>query len=65
MNVSDSCTVNVLNAIELYTSKMVNFRGAWVIQLSKLPALDFSSGLDLRAVSSSPVLGSVLGMKPT
>ena len=27
--------------------------------------LDFSPGLDLRVVSSSPVLGSKLGMEPT
>ena len=27
--------------------------------------LDLSSGLDLRVVSSSPALDSVLGMKPT
>ena len=33
-------------------------------QLVEHPTLDLSSGLDLRVVSSSPVLGSTLGMKP-
>ena len=32
-------------------------------QSVKHPTLDLSSGLDLRVVSSSPMLGSVLGMK--
>ena len=40
-------------------------RGAWVAQLVKCPTLDLSSGLDLRVMSSSPVLGSALGMEPT
>ena len=31
--------------------------------LVKLPTLDFGSGHDLRVVSSSPALGSMLGMK--
>jgi len=31
--------------------------GAWVVQLVDRPSLDFSSGLDLRVVSSSPTLG--------
>ena len=35
----------------------------WVAQLSV--RLDFSSGLDLRVVSSSPALGSSLGLEPT
>ena len=34
-------------------------------QLLKLPTLDLSSGLDLRVVSSSPTLGSTLGVKST
>ena len=32
---------------------------------SKHQTLDFDSGVDLRVMSSSPVLGSVLGMKST
>ena len=40
-------------------------RGAWVAQLVKHLTLDLSSGLDLRVVSSSPVLGYALSMKPT
>ena len=36
-----------------------------MVQLVKHPTLDLGSGLDLRVVSSSPVLGSMLGMKPT
>lgn len=35
--------------------------GAWVAH----PTLDLSSGHDLRIVSSSPALGSVLGVEPT
>lgn len=31
----------------------------------KSPTLDFSSGLDLRVVRSSPELGSTLGVEPT
>ena len=34
-------------------------------QSVKGPTLDLSSGLDLKVVSLSPVLGFVLGMKPT
>ena len=40
-------------------------RGALVAQLIKDQTLDLSSGLDFGVVSSSPELGSVLGMKPT
>ena len=39
--------------------------GAPGCQWVKLMTLDFRSGLDLRVVSSSPALGSALGMKPT
>ena len=41
------------------------FRGAWVNQSVRHPALDLSSGLDLRVVSSSPALDSILGMERT
>ena len=34
-------------------------------QSVKCLTLDFSSGLDLRVMSSSPALGSMLGMEPT
>ena len=34
-------------------------------QSVKHPTLDLSSGLDLRVVSSSPALGSMMGVKPT
>ena len=34
-------------------------------QSVKRPTLDLSSGLDLRVVSSRPMLGSRLGMEPT
>ena len=40
-------------------------RGAGVAQSVKCLALDLSSGLDLRVRSSSPTLGSMLGVKPT
>jgi len=36
-----------------------------VAQSVKCPTLDLSSGLDLRVVSSNPMLGSMLGMEPT
>ena len=39
-------------------------RDTWVAQLVKHPTLDLSSDLDLRVVSSSPFLGSMLGVKP-
>ena len=39
--------------------------GSWVAQLIKASTLDLSSGLDLRVVSSSPVLEFILGMAPT
>ena len=39
--------------------------GIWVTQLIKGPTLGLSSGLDLRVVSSSPVLASMLGVEPT
>ena len=34
-------------------------------QVSQHLTLDLSSGLDFRVVSSSPMLGSTLGMEPT
>ena len=39
--------------------------GTWMAQLVKHLTHDLSSGLDLRVLSSSPALGSALGMKPT
>ena len=40
-------------------------RGTEVNQSVKRWALDLASGFDLRALSSSPVLGSMLDLKPT
>ena len=40
-------------------------RGAWMTQSVKSLNLDLSSGHDLRVLNSNPVLGSMLGMKPT
>ena len=40
-------------------------RDNWVAQLVKRLTLDLSSGLDLRVVTLSPALGSMLGMEPT
>lgn len=34
-------------------------------QLVKCPTPDLSSAIDLRVTSSSPVLGSMLGVEPT
>ena len=42
-----------------------NVRGTWVAQLVKCLTFDLSPGLDLRVVSSSPTLGSALGMELT
>ena len=42
-----------------------NYRGTWVAQSVKPPTLDLSSGLDLKVMSSSPVLGSTLGVEST
>ena len=39
--------------------------GAWAAQSVKCPAFDPSSGLDFRVLSSSPTLGSALGVEPT
>ena len=36
-----------------------------MVQSVKRPTLDLTSGLDLRVVSSSPMLVSILGMEPT
>ena len=44
---------------------MLGFWGTWVAQSVKDLILDLSSGLDLRVLSSSPTLGSTLGMEPT
>ena len=41
--------------------RMFDLGGTWVAQSVKHLTLDLSSGLDLRVVSSSPMLG----MKPT
>lgn len=39
--------------------------GAWVVQPVEALTLDLGSGLNVRVVSSSATLGSVLGMEPT
>ena len=39
--------------------------GTWGSQLAKCLTLDLSSGLNVRIVSSSPVLASILGVEPT
>ena len=44
-------------------SKLVG--GTWVIQSGKHLTLELSSGLDLRVVNASPMMGSALGAKPT
>ena len=44
--------------------RQCRFRGAWVAQSIEHLTLDLSSGLDLRVVSSNPVLGWALGVKP-
>ena len=44
-------------AMECINLKRQRFRYSWVAQLVKHPTLDLYSGLDLRVVSSSPMLG--------
>ena len=46
-------------------NKIKCFRGTWVAWSVKCPTLDLSSGLELTVMSSNPMLGSMLGMKPT
>ena len=48
-----------------YFLKIHILGGTWVVELVEHPTLDFSSGLNLRVLSSSPMLGSMLGMEPT
>ena len=45
--------------------KLSVYRGTWLAHSVEHLTLDLSSGLDLRVVSSSPILGSTLGTKPT
>ena len=40
--------------------KNVKIWGTWVAQLVKRPTLDISSGLDLRIMSSSPILKIIM-----
>ena len=39
--------------------------GTWVAQSFKCLILDLGSGIDLMVMSSSPMLGSMLGIEPT
>lgn len=41
------------------------YEGSWVSQWVKCLTIDFSSGLHLKAVNSSPVLSSTLGVELT
>ena len=51
--------------IDVFLNQELNkIWGAWVAQSVKRPTLDFGSGHGLTVVRLSPVLGSVLGMKP-
>ena len=51
-----------ITALDTTLFKIIR-RAAWVAQ--EHPMHDLSSGLDLRVVSSSPALGSMLGVEPT
>ena len=59
-----SCHLDLPN-IWVYIWAEKGSRGAWVAHSVKRLTLDLSSSLDLRVVSSSPALGSALGVKPT
>jgi len=39
--------------------------GAWVAQSIECLTLDLGSGLDITVMTSSPTVGSVLGVEPT
>ena len=43
----------------------VEIVGSWAAQSVKRPTFDLGSGLDFRVVSSSAMMGSPLGVKPT
>ena len=60
LNFSVTCKVSILCAV----SKIRNW-GTWVAQLVEHLTPDLSSGLDLRVVGSSPILGSALDVEPT
>ena len=53
-----------MNKLELLL-EIVKDWGTWVAQSVERLTLDLSSGPDLRVMSSSPALGSTLGIKPT
>ena len=57
--------VELRDFVQLLPLKILYNQGAWVAQLVKHLTLDLSLGLALRAVSSSPILGSMLGLEPT
>ena len=44
------------------TDSYTENRGTWVVQSATHPTLNLSSGLDLRVMSSNPMLGSMLSM---
>ena len=44
--------------------RYITNRGAWVAHSAECPSLDFGSGHDPRVMGLSPMLGSVLSMKP-
>ena len=54
-------TVDTLDDVPGIVCLKIKARGTWVAQLVKHPTLSYSSGLDVRVVSSSPTLDSTLG----
>lgn len=58
MNWQNVAILNNQNFLKKKNSFKYSNRGPWVAQLVKPLTLDFSSGLDLRVMSSSPMLGS-------
>jgi len=60
---SSTAYVAVDSLSSTMTIKLEWMGGAKVAQLVKHPTLDLSSGCDLRVVSSSPPLGSTLGVE--
>lgn len=60
--------LHVFKGKDIYTLLTVAFKnrlhfwGAWMAESVKCPTLDFSSGLHLRVMSVSPLLGSILGV---
>lgn len=59
-------SIPVIKVVRYFSAEFKSspHRAAWVAQSIKCPTLDFGASRDLRVVSSSPKVGSILGMEP-